>query len=89
MKFEELLQCVVGWESLDAIVGYPVLRPAFRALDLPLDIIYQSLHAWFQAVGVLTWQQFGSLIPVQADAAGEQLVELLHTADQAGTTPLN
>ena len=45
MQLQELLQGVVGWEPLYAVVGYPVLGPAFRALDLSLDIVHQTLHA--------------------------------------------
>ena len=54
--------------------------PALRALDLPLDVVHQPLHAGLQAVAVLTWQQLGCPVPVQADTAGEQLVKLLHPA---------
>jgi hypothetical protein len=55
-----------------------VLCPALRTLDLPLHIVHQPLHTGVQAVGVLAWQQLGGAVPVQADAAGQQLVELLH-----------
>ena len=64
-----------------------MLRPALGALDLPLDIVNQPLHAGLQAVGVLAWQQLRRPIPVQADAAGEQLVKLLHPAAAAAELP--
>lgn len=80
MEFQELCEGVVGGEPLDPVVGYPVLRPALRALDLPLDVVHQPLHAGVQAVRVLAWEQLRGPVPVQADAAGQQLVELLHAA---------
>ena len=87
MEFQESLQGVVGGEALDTVVGYPVLRPAFRTLDLALHVVDQALHAGLQTVGVLAWQQFRRPIPVQADTAGEQLVELLHPAGAAAELP--
>ena len=87
MELEELLESVVGREALDPVVGDPVLRPALGALDLPLDIVHQPLHAGLQAVAVLAWQQLGRPVPVQADAAGEQLVKLLHPATAAAEPP--
>ncbi len=45
---------------------------------LSLDVVHQALHARLHAVGVLAWQQLGIAVPVQADAASQQLVELLH-----------
>ena len=35
MELEELLECVVGREALDAVVRDPVLRTTLRAFDLP------------------------------------------------------
>ena len=64
-----------------------MLCPAFGTFDLPLDIVNKSLHAGLQAVGVLAWQQLRRPVPVQADAAGEQLVELLHPAAAAAELP--
>ena len=61
--------------------------PALRALDLPLDVVHQTLHAGVEAVGVLAWQELGSPVPVQADAAGEQLVKLLHPEAAAAELP--
>ena len=78
MQLEELGERVVGGEALDAVVGDPVLGPALRALHLPLHVVHQALHARVQAVRVLAWQQLRGPVPVQADAAGEQLVKLLH-----------
>ena len=54
--------------------------PTLGTLDLPLDVVHQALHARLEAVVVLTGQHLGGPIPVQADAAGEQLVKLLHLA---------
>ena len=65
---------------MDAIVRDPMFGPALRTLDLPLDIVHEALHAGLEAVAVLAWQQLGCPVPVQADAAGEQLVKLLHPA---------
>ena len=87
MEFQKLGERVVGGETLNPVVGYPVLCPTFRTLDLPLDVVHQPLHAGVEAVGVLTWQELGSPVPVQADAAGEQLVELLHPAAAAAELP--
>ena len=87
MEFQELLQGVVGWEALYPIVGHPVLSPALWTLDLSLDVVHQALHARLEAVVVLTGQHLGGPIPVQADAAGEQLVELLHPAGLAAELP--
>ena len=83
MKLQELGERVVGGEPLDPVVGDPVLGPALRALDLPLHVVNQPLHTGVQAVAVLAWQQLRGSVPVQADAAGEQLVELLHPATAA------
>ena len=87
MKFQKPGEGVVGGEALYAIVRDPMFGPALRALDLPLYVVHQPLHAGVEAVGVLTWQELGSPVPVQADAAGEQLVELLHPAAAAAELP--
>ena len=55
-----------------------MLGPALWTLDLAFDVVHQALHAGLHAVGMLAWQQFGVPIPVEADAASQQLVELLH-----------
>ena len=52
--------------------------PALWTLDLAFDVVHQALHAGLHAVGMLAWQQFRVPIPVEADAASQQLVELLH-----------
>ena len=80
MKFQKLGERVVGGKPLDPIVGDPVLGPAFRTLHLPLHVVHQTFHTGVQAVRVLAGQQLGVSVPVQADAAGEQLVKLLHPA---------
>ena len=80
MEFQKLGERIVGWEALNPVVGNPVLCPTFRTLDLPLDVVHQPLHAGVQAVGVLAWQQLRRPVAVEADAAGEQLVKLLHPA---------
>ena len=87
MKFQEPGEGVVGGEALYAIVRDPMFGPALRAFDLPLDVVHQTLHAGVEAVGVLAWQELGSPVPVQADAAGEQLVELLHPEVAAAELP--
>ena len=87
MKFQKPGEGVVGGEALYAIVRDPMFGPALRALDLPLDVVHQPLHAGVEAVGVLAWQELGSPVPVQADTAGEQLVELLHPAAAAAELP--
>ena len=87
MELQEPGQGVVGGEALYAIVRDPMFGPALRALDLPLDVVHQALHARLEAVVVLTGQHLGGPIPVQADAAGEQLVELLHPAGLAAELP--
>ena len=38
MELEELLECVVGREALDAVVRDPVLRTTLRAFDLPAHV---------------------------------------------------
>ena len=43
------------------------------------------LHAGLLAVVVLAGEHLGGAVPVQADAAGQQLVELVHP-DQGWTT---
>ena len=43
------------------------------------------LHAGLLAVVVLAGEHLGCAVPVQADAAGQQLVELVHP-DQGWTT---
>ena len=80
MKFQKFGERVVGGEPLDPIVRDPVLCPALWTLDLALHIVHQALHARVQTVRVLTGQQLRGSVPVQADTAGEQLVELLHPA---------
>ena len=80
MELQESLQRDVGRKSLDAVVGHAVFRPTLRTLDLPLDIVHEPLHAGLEAVVVLAGQHLGCPVPVQADTAGEQLVELLHPA---------
>ena len=87
MKLQEPGEGVVGGEALDAIVRDPMFGPALRAFDLPLDVVHQTLHAGVEAVGVLAWQELGGPVPVQADAAGEQLVELLHPGAAAADLP--
>jgi hypothetical protein len=81
MKLQELLQGVVCWKALDAIIGNAMLSPALRTLDLPFDIVDQALHARLHTVGVLAWQQLGCPVSVQADTAGEELVKLVHDED--------
>jgi len=88
MQLEELGERVVGGEALDPVVGDPVFGPALRALHLPLHVVHQALHARVQAVRVLAWQQLRGPVPVQADAAGQQLVELLHGWGGGGAPPL-
>ena len=39
MELEELLECVVGWEALDPVVGDPVLRTTLGAFDLPAHVL--------------------------------------------------
>ncbi len=51
---------------------------SYRIANLSLDVVHQPLHAWLHAVRVLARQQLRGLEPVQADAAGQELVELLH-----------
>ena len=87
MEFQEPGEGVVGGEALYAIVRDPMFGPALRALDLPLDVVHQPLHAGVEAVGVLAWQELGGPVPVQADAAGEQLVKLLHPEAAAAELP--
>ena len=87
MKFQKPGEGVVGGEALYAIVRDPMFGPALRAFDLPLDVVHQTLHAGVEAVGVLAWQELGSPVPVQADAAGEQLVKLLHPEAAAAELP--
>ena len=41
-------------------------------------IVHQSLHTGLHAVRVLAWQQFGIPVAIQADAAGQELIKLLH-----------
>ena len=65
-------------KPLDAIVGDSVLCSAFRTFDLTLDVVHQTLHARLHAVGVLAGQQLRVPVPVEANATGQQLVELLH-----------
>ena len=84
MELQESLQRDVGRKSLDAVVGHAVFRPTLRTLDLPLDVVHQALHAGVQAVRVLAGQQLGCPVPVQADAACQQLVKLLHAAAWRG-----
>ena len=87
MELQESLQRDVGRKSLYAVVWHAVLRPTLRTLDLPLDVVHQALHAGLEAVVVLAGQHLGCPVPVQADTAGEQLVELLHPAGRrCGTT---
>ena len=80
MELQESLQRDVGRKSLYAVVWHAVLRPTLRTLDLPLDVVHQALHAGLEAVVVLAGQHLGCPVPVQADTAGQQLVELLHPA---------
>ena len=87
MKLQEPCEGVVGGEALYAIVRDPMFGPALRTFDLPLDIVHQTLHTGVQAVGVLAWQELRSPVPVQADAAGEQLVKLLHPEAAAAELP--
>ena len=61
--------------------------PTLRTLDLPLDVVHEALHAGLEAVVVLAGQHLGRPVPVQADAAGEQLVELLHPGAAAAEPP--
>ena len=87
MELQESLQRDVGRKSLDAVVGHAVFRPTLRTLDLPLDVVHEPLHAGLEAVVVLAGQHLGCPVPVQADTAGEQLVELLHPAGRRCGTP--
>ena len=87
MELQESLQRDVGRKSLYAVVWHAVLRPTLRTLDLPLDVVHQALHAGLEAVVVLAGQHLGCPVPVQADTAGEQLVELLHPAAALGPGP--
>ena len=87
MQLQELGERVVCGEALDPVVGDPVLGPALRALHLPLHIVHQALHAGLQAVGVLAWQQLRGAVAVQADAAGQQLVKLLHAGGAGAGGP--
>ena len=87
MELQESLQRDVGRKSLDAVVGHAVFRPTLRTLDLPLDVVHEPLHAGLEAVVVLAGQHLGCPVPVQADTAGEQLVELLHPAAAAAELP--
>ena len=87
MELQESLQRDVGRKSLYAVVWHAVLRPTLRTLDLPLDVVHQALHAGLEAVVVLAGQHLGCPVPVQADTAGEQLVELLHPAAAAAELP--
>ena len=64
-----------------------MFSPTLRTLDLPLDIVHEPLHAGLEAVVVLARQHLGCPVPVQADTAGEQLVELLHPAAAAAELP--
>ena len=64
-----------------------MFRPTLRTLDLPLDVVHESLHAGLQTVIVLAGQHLGCPVPVQADTAGEQLVELLHPEVAAAELP--
>ena len=52
---------------------------------LSLDVVDEPLHAGLHAVRVLAWQQLRVPVAVQADAARQQLVELLHL--EAGLRP--
>jgi len=76
VRVEEALQRHVGREVLDAVVGDAVLCAALRAFHLSLDIVHEALHAGLHAHGVLTWQQLGVAVAVEADAAGQQLLQL-------------
>ena len=64
-----------------------MFSPTLRTLDLPLDIVHQSLHAGLETVVVLTGQHLWCPVPVQADATGEQLVKLLHPDAAAAEPP--
>lgn len=48
---------------------------------LSSDIVHQSIHARLHAEAVLAWQQLRVPVPVQADAARQQLFELFHLVD--------
>ena len=72
---------------MDAIVGHAMFRPTLRTLDLPLDVVHESLQARLEAVVVLAGQHLRCPVPVQADAAGQQLVELLHPGAAAAEPP--
>ena len=74
-------------KPLYPVVRDPMFGPTLGTLDLPLDVVHQALHARLEAVVMLTGQHLGGPIPVQADAAGEQLVELLHPAGLAAELP--
>lgn len=41
-------------------------------------VIYKTVHTWFHTETVLTWQQLWVSEPVQADAARQQRLKLLH-----------
>lgn len=72
------MESEIGWKPLDAIVGDSVLSSAFWTFDLPLHVIDQTLHTRFHAVGVLAGKQLRVPVSVEANATGQQLIELLH-----------
>ena len=78
MQFQELLERIVGRESLNAIVGNSVLCPTVGTFDESLDIIDQTLHAGLHTKGVLTWQKLWVVESFATNRAGEQFVEFLH-----------
>ena len=86
VQLQEFLKGQVGREALDPIIGNSVFSTAFWTFDLSLDIIHKTFHTWLHTIGVLTWQQFRRAKPVQADAAGQQLVELIHLELVTGAT---
>lgn len=58
-----------NWKDPDWIshlVGYTVLRTAFRAFHLSTHVVNEAIHTRFHAEAVLTRQQLGVPVPVQA-----------------------
>lgn len=51
---------------------------------LSTDIVDEALHAGLHAHRVLTWQQLGVPEPVETDAAGQQLLQLVRHLASGG-----
>ena len=56
---------------------------------LACDVVDQSLHTWFHTERMLTWQQLGVTVAVQADGTCQQLIKLLHFQSKCRCEPLN